>query len=54
MKDIHLAFTEMSWIKPSYLRLPAWAINYIHYKVWDEINYTFPNFNGAPLKFGDE
>ena len=25
--------------------LPAWISNYIHYKVWDEITYPFPNFN---------
>ena len=26
--------------------IPAWVINEIHYKVWNEITYTFPNFNG--------
>ena len=29
--------------------IPAWLINYIHYKVWDEITYPFPNFNGETL-----
>ena len=24
--------------------------NYIQYKVWDEITYRFPNFNGANVK----
>ena len=24
--------------------------NYIHYKVWDEITYPFPNFNGATVE----
>ena len=24
---------------------PAWISNYIHYNVWDEIAYPFPNFN---------
>ena len=24
--------------------------NYIHYKVWDEITYLFPNFNGATVE----
>ena len=27
--------------------IPAWIIKYSHYKVWDEINYPFPNFNGC-------
>ena len=37
---------------------PTWISNYIHNKVWDEITYPLPNFNGAktstvvPLKFG--
>ena len=26
--------------------IPAWISNCIHYKVWDEITYSFPNFNG--------
>ena len=25
-------------------------INYIHYNVWDEITYSFPNFNGATVE----
>ena len=25
----------------------AWKSNYIHYKVWDEITYPFPNVNSA-------
>ena len=25
--------------------IPAWISNYIHYKVWDENIYQFPNFN---------
>ena len=24
---------------------PAWISDYIHYKVWDEITYSFLNFN---------
>ena len=27
----------------------AWISNYIHYNAWDEIIYSFPNFNGAPV-----
>ena len=26
--------------------------NYIHYKVWDEITYILPNFNGATTEVG--
>ena len=33
--------------------IQVWMIGYIHYKVWDEITYQFPNFNGQPLKFGN-
>ena len=25
--------------------IPAWISHYIHYKVWDETTYPFPNFN---------
>ena len=28
----------------------AWSSNYIHYKVWHEISYPFPNFNGAAVE----
>ena len=27
--------------------------NYIHYKVWDEITYPFPNFNGVTIEVWD-
>ena len=26
--------------------MQSWISNYIDYKVWDEITYLFPNFNG--------
>ena len=29
--------------------IPAGISNYIHYKMWDEITYLFPNFNGAAV-----
>ena len=29
---------------------PAWIRNYIHYKVWDEIAYSFINFNGYTVE----
>ena len=31
--------------------ISAWISNCIHYKVQDEINYQFPNFNGAASNF---
>ena len=30
--------------------IPAWICNHIDYKVWDEINYPFLNFNGASVE----
>ena len=42
--------------------VPAWVINHIPGKAWDEITYPSPNFNGFPklqrgnrwtLKFGN-
>ena len=30
--------------------IPAWISNYMHYKMWDEITYPFPNFNGATVE----
>ena len=32
--------------------IPAWISNYIHYKVWDEINYLFQTSTVEPLKCG--
>ena len=26
---------------------PAWMSNYIHYEIWDEIIYPFPNFGNG-------
>ena len=30
--------------------IPAWIINYIHKKVWNEIAYSFSNFNRASIE----
>ena len=27
-----------------------WISNYVHYKVWDETTYAFPNFNGCTVE----
>ena len=31
----------------------TWINNYIHYKVWDEMTYPFPNFNGCTVEILD-
>ena len=31
--------------------IPAWIRHYIHYKIWGEITYPFPNFNGATVTY---
>ena len=30
--------------------VPTWISNYIHYIVWDEITYPFPDFNGVTIE----
>ena len=30
--------------------IPTWIGNNIHDKVWDEIMYPFPNFNGTTVE----
>ena len=36
---------EWTTVVRSITLIPAWISNYIHYNVWDEITYPFPNFN---------
>ena len=36
--------------KPGLTLISSRMSNYIHYKVWDEITYPFPNFNGAVIE----
>ena len=44
---------QMIW-GPFYLHgltlISAWVSDTIHYKVWDEITYLFPNFNGCTVE----
>ena len=44
---------HISWV-PFYQHgltiIPAWVNNYIHYKVWDELTYPFPNLNGTTVE----
>ena len=57
-----VCFRETQWVRsllflciwgPFYQHgltlIPIWISNYIQYKVWDEITYPFPNFNGANI-----
>ena len=30
--------------------IPAWIRDYIHHKVWNEVIYPFPNFNGCTVE----
>ena len=30
--------------------VPAWIINHVPSKVWDEITYSVPNFNGTAVE----
>ena len=30
--------------------IPAWISNYVHCKMWDEITYPSPNFNGCTVE----
>ena len=30
--------------------IPAWRSNHMPSKVWDEITYPFPNFNGVTIE----
>ena len=37
-------------IKNGLTLTPEWLGNYIHYKVWDENIYPFPNFTDGTLE----
>ena len=37
-------FTNTDWL------ITAWRSNYIHHKVWDDITYPFPYFNGSTVE----
>ena len=50
---VHLTF-ETNFCSRFYLHgatlVPVWISNCIHYKMWDEIIYPFPTFNGATVE----
>ena len=46
-KGYSLAVPQDPLYKHGSTSIPGWISNYIHYKVWDETTYWFPNFNGC-------
>ena len=34
----------------SQMDMNGWISNYIHYEMWDEITYPFPNFNNGAIE----
>ena len=36
--------------KHGFTSIPTWISNYIHYKMWNEITYPLPNFNGCTIE----
>ena len=46
---VHTAYQEPLLL--TYITFnPTWISNYIHYNVWDEIIYPFPNLNGSTVE----
>ena len=50
-----MGFSVIPQLEPLFYQIgltliPAWISNYIHYKVWNEINYPSSNFNGATVE----
>ena len=45
---VHDARSSFRWY--GWTLIPAWKSNYNHYKVWYELTYPFPNFNGAAIE----
>ena len=37
-------------VRTSSCSVVVWISNYIHYNVWDEITYPFPNLNGSAVE----
>ena len=48
LKDPAKMLWEVMW--GTLTLIPAWISNYIPSKVWDEITYPFPNFNGVSVE----
>ena len=50
---INVYKNPLRWPRTYYLYrlslIPAWISNYIQHKVWDEITWPFPNFNGGTV-----
>ena len=43
VRTAYLSGLFLTWIS-------SWIGNYSHYKMWDEITYPFPNFNGVTIE----
>ena len=37
----------------SFILMSSWISNHIHYEMWDEVTYPYPNSNGATTKVGE-
>ena len=51
-----LPLTQFTWGPFYYHRLtliPVWISNHMPTKIWDEITYSFPNFNGITAELGN-
>ena len=42
---------KLMFYQHGFTLIPPWIPNYIHYEVWNEITYPFPNFNGTTVEF---
>ena len=42
--------TQQYWPGLCLTLISAWISNYVHYKMWDEMTYPFPNFNGCTVE----
>ena len=41
------------FLQPGLTEIPVWISIRMSNKLWNEITYPFPNFNGAAVKFGN-
>ena len=55
----YVLLQHTSWLEPRFLTrinyyvTPAGISNYTHWKLWYEITYPFPNFNGCTFEISD-
>ena len=46
----HKYIWHLGPLLPCLTLIQAWISNYIHYEVWDEITYPFPNFKSCTIE----